>query len=129
MNNPLHMLKGRNSLRGVLSGLHRVNPFREWLIGLVTAVCVIVLGGAYALQLFFTGYTDAPVDGTVTSERIHYDAEKVREVLDAYNARKAEAELYESEKVYIPPTPVTADNSEGNTPTVPVAQKPDVQVE
>ena len=131
MNNLSHIFKNKASFLRVFRGLHRVNPFREWFIGLCLCVLVIIFGGLYALKLFLGGYSEAPADTVADNVTIRYDSEKVREVLEIYKLRKAGAVLYESEKVDLPPPTPVKEESKKTEESVdtPVAQKPEMQVE
>lgn len=132
MNNLLHMFKHKDAHSGAVRALRLVNPFREWLIGLTVAITIVIGGGAYAFTIFLDGYTDEPREATATSENVRYDAKKVEDVLETYKQRKAEAELFESVTAGLPPAVVDEEDASGEeteSGAIPVAQRPDMQVE
>lgn len=73
-----------------------VNPSREWGIGLLIGVLVLVSGMMYASMLFYAASNETEASALVpaTEPALPYGAEEVRAVLEVYEARaRAFAEM------------------------------------
>lgn len=130
MNNPLLKLDGKSSFSGIFTKRKRVNPLREWIMGLSFTAIVVILGGSYALQIFIAGYNDKTGADTEVTDSVNYNERKVNEVLEIYKARKTNAQTFEAREAIAMPIIITETIPEEATDEeTPVAEEPSVQVE
>lgn len=91
-----HVLRRQRSLpdRAIM------HPVREWFIGLVAALCIVVLAGGLSAY-HFAYYSDIKerVTGAEPSD-IEYEKGRIENVLYTYRERK---EAYEAFKTALPP--------------------------
>lgn len=91
-----------------------VNPSREWGIGLLIGVLVLVVGMVYASTLFYSASDETETSALVpaTVSPLPYRAQEVRAVLEVYEAR-ARA-FTEMQGALLPEAPASVGESESS---------------
>lgn len=92
-----------------------LHPRRDWLIGLVGAACLFVVGSAGAGYLFWSkSITIATADAGMVDVAT-YDTKRVSRVLAEYRSRKARYEALREDDMMTPVATSTATSTNGAT--------------
>jgi hypothetical protein len=98
----LQSVASRRSSAGAL-----MNPVRDWVIGIFTALLVLVAGLLYASYFFWYRVHAVPEGNTVGTELTSYEKEKVDETLRLYSDRKKRFETLRGEVGFGPVIPIS----------------------